>query len=51
MKMKNALGAEEVECIGAAAEAESRAQGWKVTIALVDDGGHLLWLKRHDGAC
>ena len=24
--------------------------GWKVTIAVVDDGGHLLWLQRLDGA-
>lgn len=36
--------------IGAAAEAEANANGWKVTIAIVDSGGHLLWLKRLDGA-
>lgn len=50
MKMKSILGADEVASIGAAAEAEARAQGWNVTIAVVDDGGHLLWLKRQDGA-
>jgi glc operon protein GlcG len=34
----------------AAAEAEARAHQWAVTIAVVDDGGHLLWLQRLDGA-
>ena len=34
----------------AAAEAEATARGWAVTIAIVDDGGHLLWLQRLDGA-
>ena len=33
-----------------AAEAEAAAQGWAVVIAIVDDGGHLLWLQRGDGA-
>jgi glc operon protein GlcG len=36
--------------IGAAAAAEAAAHGWAVTIAVVDDGGHLLWLQRLDGA-
>jgi uncharacterized protein GlcG (DUF336 family) len=27
-----------------------QANGWAVTIAIVDDGGHLLWLQRLDGA-
>jgi glc operon protein GlcG len=34
----------------AAAEAEALRHGWAVTIAVVDDGGHLLWLQRLDGA-
>ncbi len=36
--------------IAAAAEAEALLHGWAVTIAIVDDGGHLLWLQRLDGA-
>ncbi|MCB1997321.1 MAG: heme-binding protein, partial [Rhodoferax sp.] len=34
----------------AAAEAEALANAWAVSIAIVDDGGHLLWLQRLDGA-
>ena len=34
----------------AAAEAEALKNNWAVTIAIVDDGGHLLWLQRLDGA-
>jgi uncharacterized protein GlcG (DUF336 family) len=44
------LGAEDVKKIAAAAEAEARRNHWAVTIAIVDDGGHLLWLQRLDGA-
>ena len=36
--------------VAAGAEAEARRNGWAVTIAIVDDGGHLLWLQRLDGA-
>jgi len=36
--------------MAAAAEAEARQHGWAVTIAIVDDCGHLLWLQRLDGA-
>jgi glc operon protein GlcG len=36
--------------IAAAAEAEATRNNWAVTIAIVDDGGHLLWLQRLDGA-
>ena len=35
--------------IAAAAEAEAVANKWPVTIAIVDDGGNLLWLQRLDG--
>ncbi len=35
---------------GAEAEAEALQNGWRVAIAIVDDGGHLLWLQRLDGA-
>ncbi|KVO04432.1 hypothetical protein WL40_33350 [Burkholderia ubonensis] len=34
----------------AAARAEAERHGWAVTIAVVDDGGHLLALMRLDGA-
>ena len=36
--------------MAAAAEAEALQNQWAVTIAIVDDGGHLLWLQRLDGA-
>ena len=39
-----------VRKIAVASEAEARANGWAVTIAIVDDGGHPLWLQRLDGA-
>jgi uncharacterized protein GlcG (DUF336 family) len=50
MKTKHSLEAADVKAILAAAEAEALAQGWAVTIAVVDDGGHLLGLLRLDGA-
>ena len=35
--------------VAAAAEAEAQRNDWHVTIAVVDDGGHLLYLQRsHD---
>lgn len=50
MKTKPYLTREDVGRIAAAAEAEAVAHGWAVTIAIVDDGGHLLALQRLDGA-
>ncbi|MCZ8075744.1 hypothetical protein C1O66_21860 [Paucibacter aquatile] len=50
MKQKPYLSLEDVKRIAAAAEAEALAHQWAVTIAIVDDGGHLLWLQRLDGA-
>lgn len=50
MKTKHCLEAADVKAILAAAEAEARANGWNVTIAVVDDGAHLLGLLRLDGA-
>jgi glc operon protein GlcG len=47
---KPTLTAEDVKRIAAAAEAEALRNGWAVTIAIVDDGGHLLALQRLDGA-
>ncbi|MBX3613860.1 MAG: heme-binding protein [Burkholderiaceae bacterium] len=50
MNSKPVLGAAEVKTIAAAAEAEALRNQWAVSIAIVDDGGHLLWLQRLDGA-
>ncbi|MCD6731999.1 MAG: heme-binding protein [Burkholderiaceae bacterium] len=50
MKTKPLLAAAEVKAIAAAAEAEALHHQWAVSIAIVDDGGHLLWLQRLDGA-
>jgi len=35
--------------IAAAAQAEAHKNGWNVVIAVVDDGGHLIYLERMDG--
>ena len=50
MKTKPVLSLDDVKRIAAAAEAEAVAHSWAVTIAIVDDGGHLLHLQRLDGA-
>ncbi|MES2898943.1 MAG: heme-binding protein [Pseudomonadota bacterium] len=50
MQTKFILSLEDVKRIAAGAEAEARANNWPVTIAIVDDGGHPLWLQRLDGA-
>jgi uncharacterized protein GlcG (DUF336 family) len=49
MQTKPVLSLEDVKKIAAAAENEAMANQWKVAIAVVDDGGHLLWLQRLDG--
>lgn len=50
MKTKPVLTLEDVKKIAAAAEAEAIANKWAVVISICDDGGHLLWLQRLDGA-
>lgn len=50
MKNKSILELADVKAIAAAAEAEALKNHWAVSIAIVDDGGHLLWLQRLDGA-
>jgi uncharacterized protein GlcG (DUF336 family) len=50
MKTKPCLTLEDCKKIGAACEAEARKNNWNVVIAILDDGGHLLWLARMDGA-
>ena len=49
MQTKPFLALADVKRIAAAAEAEALTNAWAVTIAIVDDGGHLLWLQRLDG--
>ena len=49
MQTKPMLTLADVKTIAAAAEAEAVKNNWPVTIAVVDDGGHLLWLQRLDG--
>ncbi len=50
MKSTHFLELADVKAIAAAAEAEALKNQWTVTIAIVDAGGHLLWLQRLDGA-
>ena len=50
MKNKPTLTIDDVRAIAAAAEAEAMANGWAVSIAIVDDGGHVWWLQRLEGA-
>ena len=50
MKSTHLLELADVKAIAAAAEAEALKNKWAVTIAIVDAGGHLLWLQRLDGA-
>jgi uncharacterized protein GlcG (DUF336 family) len=46
---KKVLTLEAARLVAAAAEATASANGWKVVIAVVDDGGHALYLQRLDG--
>lgn len=49
MASKPVLTLEDARRIAAAAEAEAQQNEWRVVIAVVDDGGHLLYLQRsHD---
>ena len=50
MKTKRCLSLDDAKKIAAGCEREALAKKWAVTIAIVDDGGHLLWLQRLDGA-
>ena len=50
MNSKPTLAAADVRAIAAAAEAEATRNNWAVTFAITDDGGHLLWLQRLEGA-
>jgi uncharacterized protein GlcG (DUF336 family) len=50
MKTSTILERADVVRIANAAQAEADRNGWAVTIAIVDAGGHLLALNRLDGA-
>lgn len=48
MKTVSILTLSDAKAIAAAAEDEARRQGWNVVIAIVDAGGHLVYLQRMD---
>lgn len=50
MKSKAVLTADDVKKMLAAAEAHALNNAWAVTIAVVDDGGHMLGMLRLDNA-
>jgi uncharacterized protein GlcG (DUF336 family) len=50
LKTKSILGDADVSRMLVAAKACANENNWAVTIAIVDDGGHLLGLQRLDGA-
>jgi uncharacterized protein GlcG (DUF336 family) len=50
MKTRQELTLADCESIAAAAQAEARRNNWMVSIAILDDGGHLLHFARMDGA-
>jgi glc operon protein GlcG len=50
VKTKPCLTLSDLKKIAAGCEAEAIKNKWDVVIAILDDGGHLLWLQRMDGA-
>jgi glc operon protein GlcG len=50
MKQQAHLEFSDVKRMAAAAESHALQHGWAVSIAIVDAGGHLLWLQRLGGA-
>lgn len=49
MITKPCLTLAEAKKIAAAAEAEAARNGWNVVIAILDDGGNVIYLQRMDG--
>jgi glc operon protein GlcG len=47
---KRSLTLDAAKSIAAAAQAEAKKNKWNMIIAIVDDGGNLLYLERMDGA-
>jgi len=50
MRQKFSLASEEAHAIVTAAKLEAGKNNWKVSVAVVDEGGYLLHLERMDGA-
>ncbi|QJR11876.1 hypothetical protein DSM104443_02959 [Usitatibacter rugosus] len=50
LPLKKTLSLEAARAAMAACEATAAKNGWKVVIAIVDDGGHAVLLQRLDGA-
>lgn len=50
MQHKPFLQVEQIQVIAQGAIAEAQKNAWAVSVAIVDDGGHLLWFQRLDGA-
>ncbi len=50
MKSKAVLTLDDLKKIAAGSEAEAKKNNWNVSIAICDDGGHLLFYQRMDGA-
>ena len=50
MIQKPSLTLNDIKLMATACEYEAQKNQWAVTFAIVDDGGHLLWLQRLDGA-
>lgn len=50
MKTKPVLTPDDAAAIQAACKAEAERNGWAVSVAVVDDGGHVLSVVRLDGA-
>jgi len=46
MYNKKILSLDDVKRVVAAAETEAEQNGWNVVLAVVDDGGHLMYLQR-----
>ena len=50
MRNRPTLTTSDVQKMVAASRGEAQKNKWNVTIAVVDDAGHLLYLERMDGA-
>jgi len=50
MFQQTALSLEDAKRVAVAARVEAEKNGWAIVIAVVDDGGHLMYLERMDGA-
>ncbi len=49
MQQTHILEMSDAQAVIAAAKAEAAVQGWKISVAVVDAGGHLLAFERQDG--